>query len=68
MMGYLHNILIPYVNATRDSLKLSKTHPGVVIFDTFKGQTTAKFFGRSGRKQYFSSGNPSKLHQQTAAA
>ena len=43
MMGYLHNILIPYVNATRDSLKLSKTHPAVVIFDTFKGQTTPSF-------------------------
>ena len=43
MMGYLHNILIPYVNATCDSLKLSKTHPAVVIFDTFKGQTTPSF-------------------------
>ena len=31
MMGYLHNILIPYENATRDSLKLSKIHPAVVI-------------------------------------
>ena len=40
MMGYLHDILIPYVNATHDSLKLSKSHPVVVIFDTFKGQTT----------------------------
>ena len=38
MMGYLHNILIPYVNAT-----LSKTHSCVVIFDTFKGQTTLGF-------------------------
>ena len=43
MMGYLHNILIPYVNSTCDSLKLSKTHPAVVIFDTFKGQTTPSF-------------------------
>ena len=42
-MVYLHNILIPYVNASRDSLKLSKTHPAMVIFDPFKGQTTTSF-------------------------
>ena len=39
MIGYLRNILIPYVNVTRDSLKLNKTHPAIVIFDTFKSQT-----------------------------
>ena len=43
MIGYLHNILITYVNTTRDSLKLSKTHPAMVIFDTFKSQTTPSF-------------------------
>ena len=43
MMGYLHNILIPYVNATRVDLKLSKTHSCLVMFDTFKGQTTPGF-------------------------
>ena len=43
MIGYLHNILLPYVNATRVDLKLNKTHPAVVIFDTFKGQTTRSF-------------------------
>ena len=31
MMGYLHNILIPYENATHDTLKLSKIHSAVVI-------------------------------------
>ena len=36
IMGYLHNIRIPYVHATCDSLNLSKTHPAVVIFDIFK--------------------------------
>ena len=43
MMGYLHNILIPYVNAMRFDLKLSKSHSCLVIFDTFKGQTTPNF-------------------------
>ena len=43
MMGYLHNILIPYVNATWVELKLSQTHLCLVFFDTFKGQTTPSF-------------------------
>ena len=43
MLGYLHNILIPYVNAMRVELKLSKTYSCLVIFDTFKGQTTPHF-------------------------
>ena len=43
MMGYFHNILIPYVYATRVDLKLSKTHSCLVMFDTFKGQTTLGF-------------------------
>jgi len=43
MLGYLYNILIPYVNAMRVELKLSKTHSCLVIFDTFKGQTTPNF-------------------------
>ena len=41
--GYLHNILIPYVNATGINLKLSKGHSCLVIFDTFKGQITPDF-------------------------
>lgn len=44
MLGYLHNILIPYVEATRVELKLSKTHSCLVLFDSFKGQTTDNFF------------------------
>ena len=43
MMGYLHNILIPYVNATQIDLKLSKTHSCLVMYDTFNGQTTPDF-------------------------
>jgi len=43
MMGYLHNILIPYVKVTRLNLKLSPSHPCLVIFDSFKGQTTQEF-------------------------
>ena len=43
MMGYLHNILIPYVNTTRANLNLSSSHPCLVIVDLFKGQTTDAF-------------------------
>ena len=43
MLGYLYNILIPYVNAMWDELKLRMTHSYLVIFDTFKGQTTPNF-------------------------
>ena len=43
MMGYLHNILLPYVTVTRCNLKLSPNHPCLVIFDSFKGQTTPAF-------------------------
>ena len=46
MMGYLHNIVILYVNATQVDLKLSKTHSCLVMFDTFKGQTTPGFLKR----------------------
>ena len=43
MMGYLHNLLLPYVTVTRCNLKLSPNHPCLVIFDSFKGQTTPAF-------------------------
>ena len=43
MLGYLHNILMPCVNATRAELKLSQTHSCLVLLDAFKGQTTPNF-------------------------
>ena len=43
MMGYLHNILLPYVNKTVRNLQLSSTHPCLVIFDHFKAQLTPRF-------------------------
>jgi len=43
MMVYLHNILLPYVVKTRQDLKLSSTHPCLIIFDQFKAQTTTWF-------------------------
>ena len=43
MLGYLHNILILYVNAKRAELKLSQTHSCLVLFNTFRGQTTPNF-------------------------
>ena len=48
MSGYLHNILVPYVNATHAELKLNQTHSCLVLFDSvqfnsFKGQITTDF-------------------------
>ena len=43
VLGYLHNILVPYVNATCAELKLSQTHSNLALFDSFKGQTTLDF-------------------------
>lgn len=43
MMGYFHNILLPYVNKTRRDLQLSSTHSCLAIFDHFKAQLTPRF-------------------------
>ena len=37
---YIENILLPFVSKKREELKLSKSHPALVIFDCFRGQTT----------------------------
>ena len=36
MVAYLHNILLPYIIKAREELKLTNTHPCLVIFDQFK--------------------------------
>ena len=43
MLRYLHNIWVPYVNATRAELELSQIHSCLVLFDSFKGHTTPDF-------------------------
>jgi len=43
MMANLHNILLPYAATTCQDLKLSSTHPCLVIYDQFKAQTTPRF-------------------------
>ena len=40
MIDYVNNVILPYVTATRKTLKLSSDHPALVIFDVFKGQCT----------------------------
>ena len=40
MMGYLHCILLLYMEKVCSDQKLSSTHPTLLIFDHFKGQTT----------------------------
>ena len=42
-MGYLHCILLSYVDKVRSDRNLSTTHPALVIFDPFKGQMTERF-------------------------
>ena len=43
MMGYLHCILLPYIEKVRKELKLSATQRAFVIFDQFKAQNTEGF-------------------------
>ena len=40
MVDYIEKILCPYIARKRYELKLDDTHPALVIFDSFKAQTT----------------------------
>ncbi len=40
MKRYISNVIVPYVNSKRSDLNLSNTHPALVLFDVFRGQTT----------------------------
>lgn len=42
MEDYLDKILLPYIDRKRSENKLDKTHPALVIYDTFCGQCTQK--------------------------
>ena len=44
MKEYIHQIILPYVQAKRKDLKLHPTHPALVIYDEFKGQLTPAVF------------------------
>ena len=37
----IDKILLPYVNKQRKKLKLENSHPALLLFDCFRGQTTA---------------------------
>ena len=39
-LQYLQKIVIPYIKRKREELGLSISHPALVLFDHFKGQTT----------------------------
>ena len=43
MKWYVEKIVVPYLEAKRVALKLSKSHPPLAIFDCFRGQTTPEF-------------------------
>ena len=40
---HIEKIIVPYVNAKRDELRLNKDHKALLIFDVFKGQKTEGF-------------------------
>ena len=42
MEDYLDKILLAYIDRKRSDNKLDKTHPALVIYDTFHGQCTQK--------------------------
>ena len=44
MKEYIHQIILPYVQAKRKDLKLHPTHPALFIYDEFKGQLTPAVF------------------------
>ena len=44
VLCYIEKIIVPYVQSTRAGLGLPPSHPALVIFDEFNGQTTDKVF------------------------
>ena len=46
MEDYLDKILLPYIDRKRSENKLDKTHPALVIYDTFRGQCTQKILDK----------------------
>ena len=42
MVDYIEKILCPYIARKRSELNLDDTHPALVIFDSFKAQTTER--------------------------
>ena len=42
MEDYLDKILLPYIDRRRSENKLDKTHPALVIYDTFRAQCTQR--------------------------
>ena len=40
VVDYINQIILPYVNCTREHLQLAPEHPALAIFDAFKGQLT----------------------------
>lgn len=41
-MHHVEKIILPYVKKKRIALKLSTTHPAIVLYNCFRGQTTPK--------------------------
>ena len=41
MKRYIEKIVIPFITQKREALELSNSHPALVLFDAFRGQTTS---------------------------
>ena len=39
MKRYVENIVVPFLSQQREALGLPKSHPALVIYDCFRGQT-----------------------------
>ena len=41
-MRYIEKVVVPFFAQKRKALKLEETHPALVLYDSFRGQTTEK--------------------------
>ena len=64
MIRYLEKVIVPFVSCKREVLKLDKDRPGLVIFDSFKGQTTPAFYSLLQSHNIIAIQNACKLHGQ----
>jgi len=52
MVHYIEKVVVPFFAQKRKALKLEETHPALVLYDSFRGQTTETIGTLVGEKQY----------------
>ena len=61
---YIEDIILPFVDKTKDILRASSDQPALAIFDHFKGQMTEKVFKVLARKApHPFDTNPTRLYR-----